>query len=422
MASDTSNFLVSEAHLILDEARRQKSDRIKTLGSPIQLSGKALAIEVRGSYAWIAENTAVARKLDLESGKTTQLYKGHGGPVTTLAFADMNLGSRDEKILITGSWDRTIRLWNTETKELLSTTPNAHEDFVKSLFVFPSLNLLISSGSDKIVRFWDLSTPLQKEPLRSIGSISSHTRPVECLDGSVLSDSSAVLYTADTMGIIKSWILKKDDGPSPLWRGSIQEELTHHRTRINEMLYGNGHLWTASSDETVQVLKRDSTLTPAKPLPPLVHSVPVRTILPLSLTDLGEPYLLTGAGDILRVYDVSSPDEPELIRDLDAHWHDITAIRLWKRTTTETGITRVEPWIISTSLDGTIRKWRLSGKYDRDMFVQLLNNHASELLTPPPPLPKVPQATAPAATVVQKDGFELTEDEERELAELLDSD
>ncbi|KAG6817078.1 hypothetical protein H0H87_012846 [Tephrocybe sp. NHM501043] len=257
-----------------------------------------------------------------------------------------------------------------------------------------------------------------------MGSISSHTRPVECLDGYMLSDASAVLYTADTMGIIKCWTLKKDDGPSPLWRGTIQEEFNHHRTKINQVLHANGYLWTgmnfnamvswvvtkqcvaASSDETVQVLKRDPTNTPVKPLPPIVHPLPVRSILPLALTELGEPYLLTGAGDILRTYDVSSLDEPELIRDLDAHWHDITAIRLWKRMTTENGITRIEPWIISTSLDGTIRKWRLS-----------------ELLAPQPPSVMAPEVSASVpASAETNGGFEMTEEEERELAELVDSD
>ena len=92
------------------------------------------------------------------------------------------------------------------------------------------------------------------------------------------------------------------------------------------------------------------------------HPAAVRSILPLALTDLSEPYLITGAGDIVRVYDLSSPDEPELIRTVDAHWHDVTAIRLWKRTTVgNDGKTCVEPWIVSTSLDGTIRKWRLTG-------------------------------------------------------------
>ncbi|KAG5716260.1 hypothetical protein E4T56_gene10611 [Termitomyces sp. T112] len=403
MAGDMSTFLVSEAQLILDEARRQKSEKIKTLGSPIQLSGKALAIQVHESYVWIAENTAVVRKLDLESGKTVQLYKGHTGPVTTLAFTDTNPGSGDGKILITGSWDRTIRLWNTDTRELISTTKDAHGDFIKSLFVLSSHNLLISSGSDKIVRFWDLSTLQRKEPLRSVGSISSHTRPVESLYASTCFDTSAVLYTADTMGIIKFWFLTKDGGSSPTWRGTLREELIHHRTRINEMLYGSDHLWTASADGTVQVLNRAS---PEKSPPPIEHPAPVRSILPLALTELGEPYLLTGAGDMMRVYDVSTADEPELIREMDAHWHDITAIRLWKRVTAGShGMSRIEPWIVSTSLDGTIRKWRLS-----------------ELLSLPP-IPKEPVISAPAPPPSsQKSGFKMTDDEERELAELMDSD
>ncbi|KAG6879592.1 hypothetical protein C0992_000872 [Termitomyces sp. T32_za158] len=308
----------------------------------------------------------------------------------------MASGSGDGKVLITGSWDRT--------KELLSTTKDAHSDFIKGLFVLPSHNLLISSGSDKIVRFWDLTTPLEKKPLRSLGSISSHTRPVECLHASTRSDTSAALYTADTMGIIKFWLLTKDGGSPPSWYGTLQEELKHHRTRINELWYGSDHLWTASVDGTVQMLNRASMSALQKPPPPLEHPVPVGSVLPLSLTELGEPYLLTGAGDVLRVYDVSTADEPELIREMDAHWHDITAIRLWKRTTVGAdAVTRIEPWIVTTSLDGTIRKWRLS-----------------ELLSPPLAQKEQGIPASVPTPCIQKAGFEMTEDEERELAELMD--
>ena len=93
------------------------------------------------------------------------------------------------------------------------------------------------------------------------------------------------------------------------------------------------------------------------------HPTAIRSILPLTSTDFAEPYLVTGAGDVLRVFDVANPEAPELIKVIDAHWHDVTAIRFWRRKSVDNeGNTCVEPWIISASLDGTIRRWRLSGK------------------------------------------------------------
>ncbi|KIM49295.1 hypothetical protein M413DRAFT_438480 [Hebeloma cylindrosporum] len=245
MSTETDNFIVAEAQLAIEQARQAKAERIKTFGEPIQLLGKALALEIRDGSAWIAENTTVIRKLELESGKTLQLYKGHTGPVTSLTFCDRIPGSGDGEILISGSWDKSIKLWDTVTKELISSTPNAHADFVKSFHVFPSLRLLVSGSSDKIVRFWDISQPENTGPLRSVGSISAHTRPVECLDGQALSEHSAILYTGDTMGVIKVWDMQKDNGTPPRWTTTLKDTINHHRTRINELRYHqNGHLWT----------------------------------------------------------------------------------------------------------------------------------------------------------------------------------
>ncbi|KAF8350865.1 WD40-repeat-containing domain protein [Amanita rubescens] len=392
--SDSSNFLVAEAQLALEHARKIKAERTKDLGLPIQLPGKALSLHIRNGCAWIAENTHVAKKIDLESGKTLQVYKGHAGPVTCLAFCDKEKGSGDGKTLITGSWDQRINLWDTDTKELISST-NAHSDFVKALLVFPSLQLLISSSSDKTVRFWDLSKSLEPTPLTGLGSISAHTRPVECLDGVVLSDKSAVLYTADTMGVINIWDLTLEDTTPPRWISTLRTEHLYHRTKINEIIVGNDQLWTASSDESVQVMFTNPTQS--KPPKPITHPTAVRAILPLSLTALADTYLVTGAGDVIRTYDISNLEEPELLGEVDAHWHDVTSIRLWLRQIkAKGGAVRVEPWVITASLDGTLRKWKLS-----------------ELLDPST-LPK------PAVVGPVPDRGAITEEEERELAELMD--
>ncbi|KAK2467057.1 hypothetical protein APHAL10511_001315 [Amanita phalloides] len=395
-SGDSSNFLVAEAQLALEHARKTKAERTKDLGRPIQLAGKALALHIRNGHAWIAENTHTAKKIDLESAKTLQVYKGHTGPVTCLAFCDKVKGSGDGKILITGSWDQTINLWDSDTKELISST-KAHSDFVKALLVFPSLQLLVSSSSDKTVRFWDLSNPLEPTPLPSFGSISAHTRPVECLDGVVQSDKSAVLYTADTMGIIKVWDLTLQDTTPPRWASTLKTEHQYHRTKINEMMVGNEQVWTASSDESVHVTFMNPTK--GKPPKPITHPTGVRAILPLPLTALSETYLVTGAGDVIRTFDISNLEEPELLGEVDAHWYDVTSIRLWVRQVKgQDDKARIEPWVITASLDGTLRKWKLSELID------------------PSTLPKLVQATpTPAASLSA-----LTEEEERELAELMD--
>lgn len=81
-----------------------------------------------------------------------------------------------------------------------------------------------------------------------MGSISAHTRPVESLAAYMdtsINPAHPVLFTADTMGVIKVWDVVKDstDGP-PIWRSTLREDLVGHRTRINEIVYGNGHLWS----------------------------------------------------------------------------------------------------------------------------------------------------------------------------------
>ena len=99
-----------------------------------------------------------------------------------------------------------------------------------------------------------------------------------------------------------------------------------------------------------------------KPSPPITHTTAFRAVLPVylhpKLDSDAFPYLITGSGDSIRVYDISSLDETELIREVEGHWHDVTHLRTWLQ---ESADGHKDVWVISGSLDSTLRKWKLSG-------------------------------------------------------------
>lgn len=126
---------------------------------------------------------------------------------------------------------------------------------------------------------------------------------------------------------------------------------------------------TASSDDTVQVVQHPpppSTPTPAPAALP--HPKAVKALLPLALSPLSEPYVLTAAGGTIHAWahDAQAPSAPALLGALEAHAHDVSALRLWAREGARGAggrLRSVEPWVVSAGLDGTVRRWRLSGAF-----------------------------------------------------------
>ncbi|KIJ44229.1 hypothetical protein M422DRAFT_67525 [Sphaerobolus stellatus SS14] len=396
--TDVNNLFRAEADIAKDLVRQEKAERTKDLGSPLELSGKVLSLVVRGSEAWTAEGGRVARRIDLETGKTLQIYKGHGGPVTCLAL--------HEDLLFTGSWDKTIKVWRTSEKSLLGST-DAHTDFVKTLLVIPSLSILVSGSSDKVVRFWDISGRLEG-PLFQMGSLAAHTRPVEALSFSPEGENSGTLYTTDTLGLVKAWDLERTPGDKPSCRTTFKADLESHRTGVTDVWIGNGYVWSASKDENVMIQPVNRQPNTPKKTHVIQHPRTVNVIFPLSLSPLQATYFLTASGDLIRIYsfDPEHPeDSPDLVNEIDAHWDDVTGLGLWLRTEEKDGKKTVEPWILSAGLDATIRHWRLTDMLDRTKYKANPIDEASKKVEP----------VAPASSG-------LTEEEERELAELMEDE
>src|SRR5271169_3086414 len=85
----------------------------------------------------------------LRTGKVLQTLEGH----TNWVYALAALG---DGMLASGSWDKTIRLWDLRTGKVLQTL-KAHTTSVSALGALGD-GTLASGSWDKTIRLWDLRT------------------------------------------------------------------------------------------------------------------------------------------------------------------------------------------------------------------------------------------------------------------------
>lgn len=118
------------------------------------------------------------------------------------------------------------------------------------------------------------------------------------------------------------------------------------------------------------------------------------------------------------MYDLSlgeGPNEARLIRQVEGHCAEVIAIRRWSREiqleqgddgnrSSRNGDGKREEWIVSASLDGTIRRWKLG-----------------EIVLPPVEINEDEKKKKQKEEEEELEGG-MTEEEARELAELMAED
>jgi WD40 repeat protein len=85
--------------------------------------------------------------------------------VTSVAF------SPDGKTIASGSWDKTIRLWDRDSKQEIAAL-KGHSSYVSSVVFSPDGNIIASGSDDHTIRLWDW------ESKQEIATLNGHSLPV----------------------------------------------------------------------------------------------------------------------------------------------------------------------------------------------------------------------------------------------------
>ncbi|KAK4696600.1 hypothetical protein P7C71_g1355, partial [Lecanoromycetidae sp. Uapishka_2] len=259
------------------ERQRKKKKSKNENGIPIHFSSKILAViadPVDAGAVYIAQSDGKARRIVLETKSTSQLYSGPTVPITSLALVP------DCTTLFAGCWDKTIWSWNISSRQV-TRRYHGHNDFVKSLLCLnvKGLDLLISGSADACIIIWNVESGerlfnLKGGHTRGILDLAVDPatlpyvhleRDVEISVADGHGDTGVQFFSAGSDRSIRRWrfgITMTKDNQRTLHASEIETDhpILVHETSVFHLCFDpndDNELWTASADGTVKCLSRE---------------------------------------------------------------------------------------------------------------------------------------------------------------------
>jgi len=200
---------------------------------------------------------AVASGVPGKSG-IVRLYDKTGKPTEIAAHADAIYAldfSPDGKMLATGSYDRTVKLWTVGATDQPILTLKDHSDAVYALKFHPEGKLLATGSADRTVKIWDTATGMR---LYSLGDSTDWVYTV------AWSPDGKQLFAAGVDKSIRVWNANADGGKL------VQSQFAH-RSGVLKLLgpTAEGAIHSVGEDRIVKswsaVTLKESLTLPAKP-------------------------------------------------------------------------------------------------------------------------------------------------------------
>ncbi|MGW9069765.1 nSTAND1 domain-containing NTPase [Streptomyces yangpuensis] len=217
------------------------------------------------------------RLWDVTTGKTIATLTGHNGAVMSMAF------SPDGHTLATASEDFTARLWDVTTGKT-RTTLTGHNNTATSVAFSPDGHTLATGSYDKTVRLWDVTTGKTRTTL------TGHTHIV-----------ASVAFSPDGHTLATGSL----DHTARLWdvtTGETRTTLTEHNQSVMSVAFSpDGHtLATGSADHAVWLWD----VTTGNPITTLIgHN---EAVLSVAFSPDGRTLATGGIENIAVLWDVAT--------------------------------------------------------------------------------------------------------------------
>lgn len=242
-------------------------------------------------------------------------------------------------ILASGSTDKTIKLWNTQTGEVICTL-TGHNDSVHSVNFSPDGKMLVSGSSDRTIKLWNTQNLENCQSIQQgVRTLNGHNESVNSvsfsLDGKMLVSGSGQLGGSKSNSIIKLWNLE-----------TLEEIHTFegHTSLVNSVSFSpNGEILASGSHDQTIKLWDINTKNEIQTLKG--HNYTVTSVG--FIEDRNNPILISTSGD--RTIRFWNPNTIKKIETIDGHDNSVDNIIFSPNN----------PILASASRDNTIKLWNI---------------------------------------------------------------
>ena len=233
----------------------------------------------------------------LNSGELLRAFPGaHSDTIWSIGI------SHDGQTLVSGSGDKTVKIWNLNTGELLRTLAG-HTDTVSSVAISQDGQTVVSGSGDKTVKIWNLNTG------KLLRTLVGHTDAVRSV---AVSSDGKIIASGSADKTVKIWNLNT---------GQLLHTLTGHTGNIISVAISpNGEmLASGSNDKTIKLWNPQT----GRLLHTLVgHSDHINSVAFRSDSKV----LVSGAED--RLIKLWNPETGTLLHTLSRHREDVYAVAI----------------------------------------------------------------------------------------------